>query len=281
MSDDQGVRLLENHIRLANGFMYEPLRGNFYWTPTKLTHYAMQAIKAPPSGAKGMMNYEQRRHAPAKGKRQQQQQTGGGDSRRPKRPLDEEEMMQVIEFDQYKLEATNVINEFKTHLETRLVTRTSTQAFETLKIQIAGLDSELELRDIAQLSMKANLIVINLNTMPEAVKPAAEAIESLGNVRPQVEANTIYVPVPRITREHREKLVAGAGQLAKQAKGRLRDLFSCYSKEAKSLDKPGSGVSRDLVHDVVENLHFDVGRRIEQLDELLKKRSELLLNQKS
>lgn len=253
------------HIRLVNGFMYEPVGGNFYWTPTTLTHYAMHAIKMKPI-AKGL-NYQQKRHAPKSKK-----------ADRPKRPLDDQEMKEVIDIDGYRQKVQTILSDFKNHLDTKLTTRANTTTFELLKVTLEGLNEPLELRDIAQISMKGNnLIVINLSTMPEAIKPTLNALHNLGNIMdPQVEVNNIFVPVPRVTREHRENLVAAARKAASESKDKLKALFSSFSSKAKSNK---SGVSIDLVRDTIENLQFDVTKQSQHIDTLLKIRVDQLLNQ--
>jgi len=116
------------------------------------------------------------------------------------------------------------------------------------------------------------LIVNNSASMPEAIKPTVKTLRELEGIEPLVELHSIFVQVPRVTREHRGNIVTAAKQVAARAKGNLHDLFSEYSKKAKSRDFEGSGVSKDLIHAAVDNSKFDIDRRIEQLDSLLKKR---------
>lgn len=250
------------HIKIVNGFMYEPLGGNFYWTPTTLTHYALQAIKTTPI-SKGL-NYQQQRNAPKMKK-----------TAKPKNPLDDDEMRSVIPIDEYRQKANQIVVELKTHLESKLTTRANAASFEDLKIELEGLSEPLELRDIAQISLKSNnLIVINLSTMPEAIKPAVKALDALGNVNYQVEVNNIFVPIPRVTREHRENLANVAKQAALQSKDKLKKLFSEFSSRAKS---NRANVSVDLVHQTVENIKFDVDKKCNEVDALLKTKVDNLL----
>lgn len=251
-------------IRLVNGFMYEPISGDFFWTPTTLTHYALQAIKVNPLH-KGV-NYEQRRNAPKR------------KLSRPKIVLDDDELNTVIPYDIFKEKSNSIVREFAEHLEKTLTLRASTSSLERLKIEIEGLDDTLEVRDVAQMSMKgSSLIVLNLSAMPEAIKPIVKALEALGNLSPQVEVNNIYVPVPRVTREHREKLWAAAKKTAEQTKEKLKQNFSQFSSKAKDR-KSKCSVSDDTIRATVENLDFQTKVLIAQIDELLnKKKTEWLL----
>lgn len=270
----KGLRImlerLGYHIRIVNGFMYEPIGGNFYWTPTTLTHYAIQAVKSEPRKLMKGMNYEQRRHLPkAKGKK----------PNRPKVPLDDTDISAVIPIDIYRARADDIHAEFKNHLEKNLTMKASTEGLEALKVTLPGLNEPLELKDIAQISLKnSNLIVINLSTMPEALKPVMSAIEELGSLNPQAEVNNIFVPIPRITREYRESMVAKARQSASNSKDKIRGLFSEFASSARECKS--KGVSTDLIHNVIENLQFDMNKRLNALDDLLQLKSDQLLNQK-
>lgn len=252
------------HIKLVNGFMYEPIGKEFYWTPTTLTHYAIQAVKVKPL-AKGI-NLEQKRHAPKIKKLV-----------RPKTPLDREDMSKVVPMDLFHSRADEIMSEFKQNLEKNLVVRTSTAAVENLRIEIESSNETFELRDIAQISMKGtSLIAINLSAMPDAIKPTIQALAELGCMNPQTEVNNIFVQLPRVTREHREKMVSLAKQSANATKDKLRSLFSDFSSRAK---QSKAGVSIDLSRSVVENLQYDINKRLLEIDVLLQTKTDKLLNQ--
>lgn len=265
----KGLRImlerLGYHVKLVSGFMYEPLSGNFYWTPTTLTHYALQAVKTVPL-SKGL-NHQQKRYLAKSSKAK---------IAKPKTPLDDDDINKVILIDIYRKQAEKVKSDLKEHFDIKLTLRASTASLETLKVELPGLNEPLELRDIAQLNLQGNnLLVINLSTMPEAIKPTLDSLKDLGSVTPQVEVNNIFVPIPRVTREHREKLVGAANEAAKQAKTKVRQLFSEYS--AKARDK--KNVSKDLVRDTIENLQYDMHKRLAEIDTMLQKKTDHLLNQ--
>lgn len=254
------------HIKLVNGFVYEPIGNNFYWTPTTLTHYAIQAVKVSPL-AQGI-NSEQRRYAPKTKKLV-----------RPKNPLDQEEMSKVVPMDLFNSRVEAIITEFKQHLDKNLIVRTSTASVECLKVELEGYSQPFELRDIAQISMKGpSTIVINMSSMPEAIKPTIRALAELGNTNPQVEVNNIFIQLPRVTREHREKLVSLAQQAATSAKGKLGSLFSDFSGRAK---QSKAGISVDLSRSVVDNLQYDINKRNLEIDVILQTKTNQLLNQSS
>lgn len=267
------------HIRRVNGFMYEPIQGKFYWTPTTLTHYALQAIKSPqasrnfgnstsvdPKSTK--LNHEQRRCMSSKASKS-----------KARVEVDEDEIGNVVQIDDYKIKCVDIVREFSDHIDNKLSTRANIASIETLKVTLEGLSEPLELRDIAQISMKgSNLIVINLSTMPEAVKPTMDALSKFENLSTQAEVNNIYATLPRVSREHREQLVAQARKAAHEYKQKLRDLQSKY-KGLAGLAK-GKGISEDLKRSAANYLLALLRDREAEIDTMLKKKSDQLLNQK-
>lgn len=270
------------NIRLVNGFMYEPISGSFHWTPTTLTHYAMQAIKIPEHkknhgrSSKSDINLQQRRNMSSK---------AGAATKlkavpRPKRPVDKDDLSQVLAYDAYLSSLNSTLNEFKDLLDRSLVLKASTAALETLPIKMENLDEPLELRDLAQISIKgSNLIVINLSSAPDAIKPTLEALRQMESMNPQVEVNNIYLPVPRITREHRERVAADARRAGQKSKDKLKEIFNSYSGKAKNSENK-KGVSQDLIRDAIETIKYDMEKCRIELENVLEVRLQQLLQQK-
>lgn len=267
------------NIRLVNGFMYEPLSGSFHWTPTTLTHYAMQAIKIPQrqnasnfGGAD--LNHQQRRHMASKAASKLKTVS------KPKRPVDKEDMSQVVAYDAYLSAINSNLSEFRDLLERSMVLKASTAALETMPIQLEGLDEPLELRDLAQISIKGtNLIVINLSSAPDAIKPTLEALRQMESMNPQVEVNNIYLPVPRVTREHRERVAADAKKAALKSKDKLKQIFADFSGRARNSEIK-KGVSQDLIRDAIETLRFDMEKCKLEMENVLEMKLQQLLQQK-
>lgn len=265
------------HIRLVNGFMYEPFRGKFHWVPTSLTHYAIHAIKIAPhmtSGTKIANNifHEQRRYHPKNRKGKLMKAIDLKD-------IDRDEIELALPFAQFEKENSDIVQEFKNTLERSFTIRTSTNSVDTLPIFLEGLKEPVELRDIAQLSLKgSNLILINLSTMPDAVKPTMKALNNLGNFNPQVEVNNIYIKIPPITHERRLSLVADVKTAANKTKTSLRSKFSEYSSIATSSTNR-RGVSKDLIALALNTVKCLIDKNIEEIDKIVANKTKQLLNE--
>lgn len=292
------------HLRLVNGFMYEPITGTFMWTPTTLTHYAIHAIKSTPQlhnkssnnntigqSSSTSVNFEQRRNYSARrGK--------ASTKARPKVDLSDDEMLTVVQIETYRLELKSILDEVKDNFDKNLTSRMALLNVDNVEIDLARDANEMssnnknsnkkkdvqsgnlfKLKDIAQITRKgSNLIVINLAAMPEALKPALEALTELGNTNPQVEGSTIYIPIPKVTREHREKLVLTANRATTKAKSEIKVLFASYSSKAKR-QQTKAKLSEDLVRNTIDCMQCEMYNSIDTLDRMLKTKTEDLLDQ--
>ena len=65
---------------------------------------------------------------------------------------------------------------------------------------------------LAQISMKgANMVHLNLSSNPQYLPTVRDALQnSAFNVNPRIEGSSIFIEIPRVTREHREKLSKSA-----------------------------------------------------------------------
>jgi ribosome recycling factor len=65
------------------------------------------------------------------------------------------------------------------------------------------------------------------------------------NLNPQQEGTRIYVPIPKVTREHREKLAKGAKQKCNETKDLLRKVQSKKSSKLGEIELEGNSESQD------------------------------------
>ncbi|MBN3278482.1 RRFM protein, partial [Polyodon spathula] len=78
------------------------------------------------------------------------------------------------------------------------------------------------------------LILVNLTSFPEATAAATKAIRESGmNLNPEVDGAVVRVPIPKVTREHREKLAKLAKQFTNKAKESLRKVRTNAVNQAK------------------------------------------------
>nr|XP_035963723.1 ribosome-recycling factor, mitochondrial isoform X4 [Halichoerus grypus] len=121
-------------------------------------------------------------------------------------------------------------------------------------ITVVTADGKLALNQIGQISMKSpQLILVNMASFPECTAAAIKAIRESGmNLNPEVEGTLIRVPIPKVTREHREMLVKLAKQNTNKAKDSLRKVrTNAMNKLKKSKDK----VSEDTIRLIEKQMH--------------------------
>lgn len=253
------------HIKSINGFMYEPISGSFRWTPSTHVHYAMHAVKMS-SSAKGL-NFEQKRFKPKTAK--------SGTITKPKTPLDRDEMMQIVMYDQFQKEIQLIVDEVSDIIVNKISVKSTPKTFENILLTWPGRRVPIPLHEIAQISMKGNdMIIFNLTGTPEAIKPAYQALLEMGHFNPQVEVNTIYIRLPQVTRELREELAKSVKKANMNAKNQLQTLSARYIAQANQ-----SRVSKDLIRDAVDNIAYHIKVSQQKVEDLHKKKIDLLLNQ--
>jgi ribosome recycling factor len=108
------------------------------------------------------------------------------------------------------------------------------------------------LGEIAQVETKsASMFVIDLIHAPDYVKPVYEAIIKSGMcANPQIDKTSVYIPIPKVTRDHREAL-------AKTVKVRCEVHVKRMQENEKKLSRKvqdAKGLSNDLKFNTVEHV---------------------------
>ena len=175
-------------------------------------------------------------------------------SGKPKVVLRDDEMASVINVQDMKDEFAAIADGLKETFIKTLSIRSGT-GIEDLEVEYDG--TKYPLKELATISRKqANVLVLNLSSMPDAIKPVIEAINNSGmNVNPQQEGTLLYLSLPRVTREHREILAKNAKTLFNKAKDELAKTMSKYVKDANDA-KLIRNVSGELVFNTIENIRY-------------------------
>ncbi|XP_053419583.1 ribosome-recycling factor, mitochondrial isoform X2 [Nycticebus coucang] len=143
-------------------------------------------------------------------------------------------------------------------------------------ITVVTADGKLALNQISQISMKSpQLILVNMASFPECTAAAIKAIRESGmNLNPEVEGTLIQVPIPKVTREHREMLVKLAKQHTNKAKDSLRRVRSnAMNKLKKSKDK----TSEDTIKLIEKQISQMADDTVVELDKHLAVKTKELL----
>ncbi|KAI1286873.1 Ribosome-recycling factor, mitochondrial [Halotydeus destructor] len=195
---------------------------------------------------------------------------------KPKVVLRDEELAEVINVEQFKHSLNEVYEKLKSDYVKNLNVRSGV-GIEALEVEFE--EEVYPLKELATISKKgSSLLVLNFTALPDAIKPAEEAILKSGmNINPQQEGTVLYLTLPKVTREHRETLAKNAKLLFNKAKDDMSKVYSAYHKAAKK--KEAQGVSQDLVHNVDENIKFMVDNCVTDCEHLLESKTRELLGE--
>nr|CAG4644312.1 EOG090X0DUK [Lepidurus arcticus] len=166
--------------------------------------------------------------------------------------LHDEDMEAVIDPNQVRESFQKHVDRLKDEYVKNLSLRSSTGAVENLQVELEG--SKYSLQELAQIGRKTpQLLVINMSSFPQAIPGVLKALESSGmNLNPQQEASMIYVPIPKVTKEHRESLAKNAKILFNKCKDHIKDVQNGHIRTVKKQEKE---VSSDVSFAIQQQIH--------------------------
>lgn len=177
------------------------------------------------------------------------------------------------------LEETNedmqaVVEALKEDFNRNVSVRTSPGALD--HIIVVTKDGKFPLNQLGQISLKSpQLIIVNMTNFPESTAAAMKAIRESGmNLNPEVDGTLIRVPIPKVTREHRESLA----KLAKQSTNKSKDaLRKVRSKSMNQVKKFKSKVSEDTIWLLEKQIQQMADNAAAEMDKLLAAKTKELL----
>ncbi|XP_076020288.1 ribosome-recycling factor, mitochondrial [Genypterus blacodes] len=180
----------------------------------------------------------------------------------------------IISLDEVKADMMAVVGVLKEDFTRNLSIRTSPGALD--HISVTTQDGKFPLNQLGQISMKSpQLLLVNMSSFPEATAAATRALrESSMNLNPEVDGMIIKVPVPKITREHRENLSKLAKQLTNKAKDSLRRVRSNAVAQVKKVKEVHSEDTIRLVEKQIQQMADNIAVDIDK--QLATKTKELL-----
>ncbi|XP_012676649.2 ribosome-recycling factor, mitochondrial [Clupea harengus] len=180
----------------------------------------------------------------------------------------------IISLEEVKGDMANVLEILKDEFSRSLNIRTSPGALD--HINVTTKDGKFPLNQLGQISMKSpQLIVVNMTGFPEATAAATSALrESSMKLNPEVEGSIIRVPIPMVTREHRENLAKLAKQFSNKSKDSLRRVRSGAHSQLK---KAKEGVSEDTVRIIEKQIQQMMDTYAADVDKQLALKTKELL----
>lgn len=187
--------------------------------------------------------------------------------------VNEEQLGSVVNLEKFKSQMDKIMTTMKDEFVKNLSLRSSTGAIETLKVNADG--KEFELQELGQIIRKnPKTIVINLLGFPQLIPQVIQTLNKSGmNLNPQQDGTTVFIPVPKITKEHRENLSKSAKALFIKCRDGIKDIQNSHIKKVKG----NKEISIDLNHQVQNQIVAIADDYIAEADKLLHvKQSELL-----
>ncbi|XP_052670638.1 ribosome-recycling factor, mitochondrial [Harpia harpyja] len=177
------------------------------------------------------------------------------------------------------LEETNedmqaVVEALKEDFSRNLSVRTSPGALDHIIVMTK--DGKFPLNQLGQISQKSpQIIIVNMTNFPESTAAATKAIRESGmNLNPEVDGTIIRVPIPKVTREHRESLAKLAKQSTNKSKEALRKV---RSKSINQVKKFKSKVSEDTIWLLEKQIQQMADSAVAEMDKLLAAKTKELL----
>ncbi|TRY78942.1 hypothetical protein TCAL_05002 [Tigriopus californicus] len=158
-------------------------------------------------------------------------------------------MRHILDIDQYWTDLDHVVGQLQKYYLQNFSLRSAT-AVDELLVDLEG--DQFPLKEVASISKKdPKRIVIDCQAFPQAAVTIIKVLQTSGlNLNPQQEGLRIYVPMPKITREHREQLADGAKKKQKDFVEDLRQVYRQYTITLGELE---------LKHKVTNDEHKVIG----------------------
>ncbi|XP_075040857.1 ribosome-recycling factor, mitochondrial [Mixophyes fleayi] len=168
----------------------------------------------------------------------------------------------------------NVVDSLKEDFNKNLTIRTSPGAFDHIIVKTK--DGKFPLSHLGQITLKSpRLFVINMASFPESADAVVNALrQSQMNLNPELDGTLIHVPVPPVTREHRENLIKLAKQLTNKAKDSLRKIRSAAVVDVKKFKDTVSEDTIKLLEKQIQQMTDDAAAAMDK--QLASKTKELL-----
>jgi ribosome recycling factor len=166
---------------------------------------------------------------------------------RPKVELRKEEINQIFDYEDYIKTLGQSLERLKQDYNDNLQLRATPSTFEQINVKVHG-GNVMKLGEIAQVDTKSsNMFIIDLIKTPDMVRPVYDAlIKSNLCSNPQIDKTSIYIPIPKFTREHRENMAKTAKLKCEQTVKKMHEVESKLMRKTKEAKK----VSKDLIFNV-------------------------------
>ncbi|KRT84809.1 hypothetical protein AMK59_2642, partial [Oryctes borbonicus] len=157
--------------------------------------------------------------------------------------INENQLSELVNVETLRTQFQRPIETLKEEFVKNLSIRTVVGSLESLTVNLDGKDYTLQ--ELGQIVRKnPTTTVVNMSVFPQAIPAVIKAIQKSGmNLNPQQDGTTLYIPIPKVTKEHRENLAKSAKQLFIKCRDNIKD---AQNKHIKGLKKTPN-ISEDIV----------------------------------
>lgn len=217
------------------------------------------------------LHFESVRHY-AKGKQKEKARSKGVKFATYKLP--EDKLNEIINVDTYRKRLQKAVDNLQTDYIKHLSLRSTTGSIENVKIKVDG--EEHELQDIAQIIRKnPKTIVIDMIAFPQWIQAVLQALQKSGlNINPQQEGTTIYIPIPKVTKEHRTNLAKNAKSLFIKGRDQIKEAQNEVIRKVKN----NTTISEDDNHAAQGQLTEMANDYVSQAEKIFETKQNELLN---
>lgn len=200
------------------------------------------------------------------------------DKKKEKKPhkieINEQQLSEVFNYQGVKGQMENTIKHMHEDFVKQLSLRSASLAIEKLRVNVDG--KEHELQQLAQISRKnPKTVVVNMIGFPQLIPDVLLAIDNSGmNLNPQQDGTTLFIPIPKVTKEHRENLSKNAKSLFIKCRDALKDLQNKTIKKVKN-----KKISEDEMYSIQNQITAMTDKYVGEATKILEaKQKELLDN---
>ncbi|KAK9303095.1 hypothetical protein QLX08_005066 [Tetragonisca angustula] len=184
------------------------------------------------------------------------------------------EISDIVKVDRMMSQFDGAIEKYKDEMIKNLAVRTRVGAIEELTIPFE--DEEHNLEELVEINRKSNMVVLDASAFPQIIPNIVEAIsKSQMNLNPQQDGTTIYIPLPKVTKEHRE----GLAKIAKQYFVKCKDLVGNIRNEHIRNLKKQDGIPKDLMFKAENYISAIQKQYVDKAEQLLKAKQKELLGE--
>ncbi|XP_046664176.1 ribosome-recycling factor, mitochondrial-like isoform X1 [Homalodisca vitripennis] len=191
--------------------------------------------------------------------------------------INEELLAEVINVSAMQEQMLGAIEKLKNDFVKNLSLRSTSGSIETLPITFEG--KEYILQDLAQVVRKnPKTVVINMAAFPQAIPTVVQAISKSGmNLNPQQDGTSLFIPIPKVTKEHRESLSKNAKALFIKCRDGIKDSQNKFIKAVKIKEK--DGLSQDTANEITNYITQVATDHISTAEKMLEAKQQELLNE--